>query len=394
LPPNLIQTARPADAQDHLLISCATPICDLGGQGGGSAERVWVSADYLLWWVRHDHVPPLVTISPPGFSGVLPGAGVLIGGSDLDRDVFSGFRMDLGFWLNERRSLALETDFFFLGRGSQELAVGGPNPSPPVSIWRPVATQFIPVGNPRPDAIPLSAPGPSLGALTASESSRQWGIEENVVTRVSACGTHCLDCFAGLRFVALDEGLRINDYRYLPFSPTIEPLSAITDEFGIHNRFYGGQIGVRTEYSWGRLFANAKAALALGDSAETVRINGTTAFTPVGQAVVAQSGGILATPSNIGRYDRNVLSFIPEVGFNLGYQVTPHLRAHLGYTLLYWSDVVRPGEQVDLVINPTQPTMIPPTLNRPTPQGTRPAALFRTADFWDQGMNFGLEFRF
>jgi hypothetical protein len=51
------------------------------------------------------------------------------------------------------------------------------------------------------------------------------------------------------------------------------------------------------------------------------------------------------------------LGVVPEVGVKVGYQVTPHLRAQVGYDFLYWSDVVRPGSQIDPLINTN---LIPP----------------------------------
>src|SRR5262245_54300916 len=54
--------------------------------------RLWVGADYLLWRVRGDSLPPLVTTSPPGTpadqAGVLstPGTTVLFGGSAVNDD--------------------------------------------------------------------------------------------------------------------------------------------------------------------------------------------------------------------------------------------------------------------------------------------------------------------
>lgn len=72
--------------------------------------------------------------------------------------------------------------------------------------------------------------------------------------------------------------------------------------------------------------------------------------------------------------------------------MTDHLRAYVGYSLLYWSDVVRPGDQIDRGINTTQL----PTLGG---QGTltgprRPAFSFQDSDFWAQGINFGVQLRF
>src|SRR5262249_31132592 len=33
------------------------------------AGRLWVGGEYLLWWIRDSHLPPLVTASPPASGG-------------------------------------------------------------------------------------------------------------------------------------------------------------------------------------------------------------------------------------------------------------------------------------------------------------------------------------
>src|SRR5579885_3479831 len=44
-------------------------LCCEGGLGGGCPYppgRVWVDAEYLLWWTKGSPLPPLLTTSPPG----------------------------------------------------------------------------------------------------------------------------------------------------------------------------------------------------------------------------------------------------------------------------------------------------------------------------------------
>ena len=97
-------------------------------------------------------------------------------------------------------------------------------------------------------------------------------------------------------------------------------------------------------------------------------------------------------PSNIGRYNWDVFAVVLEFPINVGYQVTKQLRVFVGYTFLYASKVLRPGDQIDRVVNTTQ---IPPPLAAGTLIGpARPAFHFKDTDFWAQGINFGLEFRF
>jgi hypothetical protein len=121
-----------------------------------------------------------------------------------------------------------------------------------------------------------------------------------------------------------------------------------------------------------------------------VRISGTTVITEPGLAPNVQ-GGLLALPTNIGTYSRDRFSVVPEIGVNVGCQVTNRLRVFAGYTFLYWSNVVRPGDQIDTTINPTQlPSAAGPgTLVGPA----RPAFAFHETGFWAQGINVGVQFR-
>jgi hypothetical protein len=56
------------------------------------------------------------------------------------------------------------------------------------------------------------------------------------------------------------------------------------------------------------------------------------------------------------------------------------------------SSVVRPAEQIDLNVNQSfRPTVVGPGVGT----GPRvPAVLYRTNDFWAQGLTFGLQYRY
>ena len=43
---------------------------------------------------------------------------------------------------------------------------------------------------------------------------------------------------------------------------------------------------------------------------------------------------------------------VPEVGINLGFQLTNNLKIYGGYSFLYWTNIVRPGDQIDTTVNP------------------------------------------
>jgi hypothetical protein len=102
-----------------------------------------------------------------------------------------------------------------------------------------------------------------------------------------------------------------------------------------------------------------------------------------------QSPGLtFALPTNIGITSRNEFAVIPEFQLQVSYDFTPNLRAFAGYNYLYWSEVVRPGDQIDRVVNASQR------------QGgvllgaARPQPRFESTDFWAQGLNVGMQVRY
>jgi hypothetical protein len=135
----------------------------------------------------------------------------------------------------------------------------------------------------------------------------------------------------------------------------------------------------------------ATAKLALGATQETAIIRGSTAlFTPDG-AVTWIPGGVLATSANIGTYHRNAFAVVPETGLNIGYRITPRITARVGYTFVYWSNVLRPGNQVSRVASPN---LVPTDPNYGAAGPNAPAYQFHASSYWAQGMNFGLDFNF
>jgi hypothetical protein len=132
--------------------------------------------------------------------------------------------------------------------------------------------------------------------------------------------------------------------------------------------------------------------VALGGVHQTANINGSTLFAVPGMPVSFQNGGLLALPTNSGRFSRDRFAVVPEVGVKVGYQLTAHVRCFVGYSFLYISDVARPGHQVDPVVNVAQlPSQFGPGALVGAP---RPGFSFKGSDFWAQGVSFGLEIRY
>jgi hypothetical protein len=222
-----------------------------------------------------------------------------------------------------------------------------------------------------------------------------WGTEANFRCKACCGSNYRVDLLAGFRYMELAESLTIQEnIDVLPGVPTFggDHISVV-DSFSTHNRFYGGQIGVDTEFHQGPWFVDLRGKLALGDTRQVVRISGGQTITTPAGVTSSFLGGLLALPTNIGHFHRDQFGVMPELGVNVGYQFNDHWRAFIGYNFLYWSSVLRPGDQIDRVLDVTK---IPNFLLNPPPPApqARPAVLFRDTEFWAQGVNFGLEFRY
>jgi hypothetical protein len=94
----------------------------------------------------------------------------------------------------------------------------------------------------------------------------------------------------------------------------------------------------------------------------------------------------------MGHFHRDEFAVLPEIGVKLGYRLTDAILLTAGYSFLYWSEVARPGDQVDLALNPSQ---LPTSSGGGTLMGAaRPAATLHSTDFWAHGLNVGIELRY
>lgn len=380
----------PAACATDVLCPCPAPWCRPG--------RCWVSAEYLMWWTQGSFVPPLGTTglpaSPPACTAAIgqPGTAVLFGGHGINDDWKPGARFTVGGWLDDCRRCGLEASYFFLGSQSDDFFAA--SPGSPI-LARPFTdpltgpcTQLVAF----PPGVFPSVPGGAAGALGASLYTKFQGGDLNWLHNLRDCCNYRVDLLAGFRYLNLRERLTVRES--ILTGPGPAPLAdtafAVLDQFTTSNDFYGGQVGARAEWTTGRFFVRGTGKVALGDTHQAVAIAGATGVTPVGGATTVLPSGLLALPTNIGHYTRDRFSVVPELTAAAGYQVTDSLRAFVSYTFLYWTNVVRPGDVIDPVVNST----LVGTSVAPAQGPARPAFAFRDSDFWAQGIGFGLELRY
>jgi hypothetical protein len=354
----------------------------------GNSGRFWATAEYGIWSLRGDHLPPLVTFSPASATranaGVLggPGTSILIGDERANDDARSGGRFTFGAWLNPQQTWGLEAGFWFLEGQRHRWAAGSDGSQI-------IARPFIDAQTGAQAAELVSFPGLLAGRATVTaRSDPLYGAD--LLLRKSLC-SGCdgrVDLLAGYRFLRLDESLQIQE-RLTSLDPAALGANLIvTDHFATRNEFHGGELGMQAEWWRGNFSLQLLGKLAVGNLHRQVHIDGSTVVSVAGFAPVVGSGGLLALSSNSGNFASDRVAWIPEIGITSGWQITPRLRATLGYTFLYWPGVVRPGDQIDPVINTN---LLPP----PVPGGpARPAFVLRESDMWIQGVRLGLEYRY
>ncbi len=369
---------------------------NFSGSNPTLSNRLWIRGEYLYWFADGMDTPPLLTSSPAGTpqnrAGIIGEAGtsVLFGGGELNDDGSHGFRTRAGFWLTPQGAFGIEGEFFQLFGDGDGYSISG-NGSP--IIGRP----FFDTTNDRETAQLVSYPGLVNGSVSISSDT---DLRSALLTaRASLCPTYggcCspyqeadrVDWIVGYRHLQLDDRLSFVetlDSQVIGAPGTI----SLAESFSTENRFNGLQLGVTYQANFRRAWLESILRVAVGDNEQRVNIAGNTSITELG-VTTPFVGGLLAQTSNIGTYKQNEFTMIPEVGMTLGIRLTSCLHATVGYSVLYFPNVVRAGDQIDRNVNPN----LIPEPNNPVTGSLRPRFSFVETDYWAQGLSFGGELRF
>lgn len=349
----------------------------------------WVSFEYLNWYQRGMDVPALVTTSTgplPGRNqaGVLGGpTRVLFGGDEMLDGGFSGGRLQVGLWLDRCHTWAAVGEFFELSSESESFT-GNTNGYPVL------ARPFFNILTGAEDSQIVSYPNFATGSLNAVVTSELVGGGFHLRRQTNSstgCGRGLLcdgceayhsrtDALFGYRYVQLEESIGVTENLV---GTTAGESFRIHDSFRTMNQFNGFDMGMAYNRQRGCWSVDLLVKLAIGNTRQRVDINGTTSI--AGGA--DQTGGLLAQSTNIGSYSRDQFSVLPELGGSVGYQLTHNLQLKVGYTLIYWSSVVRPGDHIDRDVNPN---LFPPAV---VGGAARPHFDFDESNYWVQGVNLG-----
>ena len=357
--------------------------CDHYSQNGMrfyNSGNVWAQGEYLMFWTKSADLPILAS------TGVLdqPGIRPLFGGNPVDLGLHSGTRLTFGLWDCPCQELGFQASYFMLGNYGKTFTADTTSNAL-------LAQPFANAVSGHEDAAFLAIPNSQTGNISIRIANQMQMAD--ALARINLSQTQCdrVDFLLGYHYAKFEERLNIDGS-----TTYIDPLGvnrvgtviSSFDDFQTKNFFHGGELGLISKSTTGALTVELSTRISLGNNASQVKINGNTTTAVPNLAEQNSVGGLMALPTNIGTYSQNSFAFIPQVGLTLTHRFTNNLDLSFGYTFIYWSKVARPGQQVDRQINPTQ---IPPG---PLVGVASPKFEFASTDFWTQGLQFGLLYRF
>lgn len=361
----------------------------------------WVSFEYLAWWQDGMNLPPLITThdgtpANNNVAGVLgQGGRTVFGGGNVLDDNFNGGRLRAGVWLDRAHTWSLSGEYFELdseSEGFSQTSNGSTILARPIISTTAGETSQI-----------IALTGLIGGNVSATATSEFKGGGFHL-RHLRCCDEGCSNgffCGCPEHFCSRTEGMI--GYRYLQLDESVlitETLTtqdvqggafALVDSFETRNQFNGIDFGWMNRRTRGLWSLDTSIRLAIGNTKQRVRIDGSTTITDPSTTpnVITHAGGLLTqSPGNIDTHEQDEFTVVPELGATLGYRLTDNLKATLGYTFIYWSNVARPGDQISRLVNPD---LVPPQASPIT--GPIPAFEIDTTDYWVQGISFGGEYR-
>jgi hypothetical protein len=370
---------------------------------GGS--RFWGGIEYLMWWDKKAPLPSdfITTGSPrdavPGALGQ-PNTHVFYTSPVVDFYQIQGLRITAGGWFDAEQMLGLEGSGFLLEKRTHVFQAKSDALGNPFLAF----AHFDPLPRGSPDAFVASEQrggkaGPFTGSLSFDTDTQLWGTEANLVHALFWTPILRVRLLGGFRYLDLDEHLAFFFQRVTAGSATVpflgktfpSSLELADDSFQVHNQFYGPQIGLDGQYFFGKFFVGLGGKLGMGATHEVLTVSGSSTLQPFRRPAQTAVGGLFAQPSNIGRLEADQFGVVPQAQARLGWQPVRWMRGWIGYDFLYWSQVLRPGSQVDLRVNPAE---VPTDAGFKGVRTSSPAPQFNRTDFWTQGLSFGVQLTF
>jgi hypothetical protein len=298
-----------------------------------------------------------------------------------------------GFWIDKPALSLLDVS----SNGSANSAV----------LARPFRAPNLPSLDGLGQQVVLSAgfPGFLAGNINVAADLSMWGLETNAFFNLGTSDVAGVDVIVGYRYSDLTESLAIsNSLRSITNALNVSfnavnlaglPMGFTTtasDRFKSRNQFNGATLGLRSSLYVGQVSAMVDMKLALGGTHQTLNVGGTSSLISPDGSVQTVPGGLLAVASNSGNFTADAFSVIPELNVNVGFNITPHFKLFATYNIFAWTNVVRPGDQLNNRVDsrqvPTDPTFTPGF------RAATPPPPFSTTNFWGHGLSLGVEIGF
>jgi hypothetical protein len=369
------------------------------------APHWWVNSEYLLWWVKSQPANfPYITTGARAEGGVIGGASttVLVGDCNYGYGLFSGFRVTGGWFKDECRRVGFEFSGFLLGKQNVTFFAQSDANGVPV-----LARPFVNATNGAQGVLTVSFPNLASGSILFKTDSQSWGAEGSGVLNLyrSCPDDKCLisiNGIGGFRYFELDEDIDVassstllgtNTTSFAGLTVAAPATISVHDRVETTNRFYGGQVGLKAEASYGKWYVSTIAKFAIGEMNETLLVDGqSSVLDPTRGIAAVNPGGLLANPSTICTLRKDQFVYIPEGQINFGYNWCSWLTTYVGYNVIYVSKVIRPGDQITNVVNPALIPTSPSFGNGPL--GATPNVQFTQSEFWLTGVSFGIVMRY
>jgi len=390
----LLACLTPATAQTSLVPSTPPPadVITMGDETGGQpnlsanpSPRADIEVDYVLWFLRPMHVPPLLTTGAAGSAAILgdPGTALVYGDDRLQSrhdDRYNGIQVRGEWFLDDTQAIGVNGSAFFLERDSSNFTVKYQTISP-------IARPYVDATDGSQKSYIVAGVVPGVGELTGGFNAYSrielFGEDLNAIFALLSDDSYRVYGLLGGRFLQMRERLDLTGTALL--LPAKNILYGLTDHIHTFDKFFGVQTGVQGEWRFGAFSVSGKATVALGADAQEIDNKGDRIYqTPFER--LTQAYGLYVLPSNSGTFQREDLDVVTEVSLTLGWDLTRWLSLHVGYSLIMWNNPVRPGEQIQPV-NLTQ--VAPGGLTGPA----LPGVPFKEDFFWAHGGHAGLELR-
>ena len=370
-------------AEPFIGTTCAE--CGVSGCNAGCVQSCgrWARFDYLLWWRKGNSVPALATTSPAGTlinqAGVLGAAGtsVLFGNETYGEDASPGGRFTIGGWLDDCQCNSWEARFF--GLGEEIISFNMASNGDPILV-RPFNNQDALIGPVGPLGRPIAFQGiASNGSITIRGESEIYGGDVIFRHRFRDLGGTRFNLLGGYQYSRIDENLTISD-SFVDANPANLVVDGtrqdIVDRFATENEFNGAVFGIEATIVRDCWRLEMLARLGFGNMRQQVSIAGQTTNTVAPNNVAVLAEGLLANAGNQGVRERDEFAVVPELGATFVYELSDCIDLSVGYSFIYWSNVVQPGDQIDAnLFVPSQ-------------------FAFNDGSYWVHGFNTGVEFRF